>query len=115
MRFCSYTYNLILICHISGVILYELYIGERFTSLYPSGLLLHTPVQFDECDLLAARKINAIEISTSKEEQRYEDSLKKLISSFLKPLPEERLKAEEEIKRHSFFKGVNWENLKQLI
>ena len=92
-----------------------MYVGDRFASLYPSGLLSHTPIQFDECDLLTARKINATEIPTSKEEQRYEESLKMLISSFLKPLPKDRLQAEDDIKQHPFFKGVNWDNLKQLI
>ena len=95
--------------------MYELYVGERFASLYPSGLLPHTPVHFDEGDLLHARKLNATEINATKEEKRYEESLRELISSFLKPLPEERLQNPEEIIRHSFFNGVNWENLKQLI
>ena len=98
-----------------GIILYELYVGERFATLYPSGLLPHTPVQFDEGDLLTARKLNATEINATKEEKRYEDSLRDLISSFLKPFPEERLQSPDEIIQHSFFKGVKWENLKQLI
>ena len=95
--------------------MYELFVGERFTSLYPSGILSHTPVKFDASDLLSMRKINAIEFSISKEEQRYEESLKKLISSFLKMSPDERLQEREEIKQHSFFKGVNWDNLSQLV
>ena len=101
--------------NVSGVILYELFVGERFTSLYPSGILSHTPVQFDGSELLAMRKINAIEFSISKEEERYEESLKKLISGFLKTSPDDRLQEREEIKRHSFFKGVNWDNLSQLV
>ena len=92
-----------------------MFVGERFISLYPSGILSHTPVQFDECDLLAMRKINAIEFSMSKEEKRYEESLRKLISGFLKTSPEDRLQKGEEIKQHSFFKGVNWDNLNQLV
>ena len=95
--------------------MYELFVGERFTSLYPSGILSHTPVQFDGSELLAMRKINAIEFSISKEEERYEESLKKLISGFLKTSPDDRLQEREEIKRHSFFKGVNWDNLSQLV
>ena len=100
---------------ISGVILYELYVGDRFASLYPSGLLSHTPVQFDDGDLLTARRLNANEINATKEELSFENSLRDLISRFLKPLPVERLKDPEEITQHLFFKGVNWENLKQLI
>lgn len=101
--------------NVSGVILYELFVGDRFISLYPSGILSHTPVQFDGCDLLAMRKINAIEFSMSKEEKRYEESLKKLISGFLKTSPDDRLQEREVIKQHSFFKGVDWENLNQLV
>ena len=95
--------------------MYELYVGERFASLYPSGLLQHTPVQFDEGDLLAARKMNAIEFGATTEEIRFEEALRDLISNFLVPLPEERMQYPEEIISHKFFKGVNWENLKQLI
>ena len=95
--------------------MYELYVGERFANLYPSGLLQHTPVQFDEGDLLAARKLNALEFGATTEEIRFEQALRDLITKFLIPLPEDRVQNPEDIISHRFFKGVNWENLKQLI
>ena len=101
---------------VSGVILYELYVGERFAMLYPSGLLSHTPVQFDECELLEERRWrhNTVELPPSKKEQFFEESLQNLIINFLKPLPDDRLCEEEKIKNHSFFKGIDWDNLKHL-
>ena len=105
--YCSYQ----LIFHL-GVILYELYVGERFAVLYPSRLLPHTPVQFDESDLLATRR--KLHENNTVDERRCEESLRSLITGFLKPLPEDRLQDAEDITQHPFFKGVNWENLKQL-
>jgi len=96
-----------------GVILYELYVGERFAVLYPSRLLPHTPVRFDESDLLATRR--KLHENNTVDERRCEESLRSLITGFLKPLPEDRLQDAEDITQHPFFKGVNWENLKQLV
>ena len=95
------------------MILYELYVGERFAVLYPSRLLPHTPVQFDESDLLATRR--KLYENNTADERRCEESLRSLITGFLKPLPEDRLQDAEDITQHPFFKGVNWENLKQLV
>ena len=79
-----------------GVILYELYTGANFRSVFPTGLLSHTPVIFN-----VAAGI-----------QRDAD-IEDLISSLLRPNPMDRLgfkglEGQKAARNHPFFKHWQW-------
>ncbi len=77
-----------------GVLLFELSTGEYFSDLHPSGLRVHTPVEFPN-DASVDRRLSSF------------------VSQLLHPLPEFRLGAgtegERDIKRHAYFKDVDWQ------
>ena len=77
-----------------GVILFELYTGWSFCSLFPSGLKSHTPLIWSEDPNL----------------RDGESELRDLIGKFLHPETEGRLTDQKEIKKHRFFVGVDWKN-----
>ncbi|KAI8129528.1 hypothetical protein FF38_13560 [Lucilia cuprina] len=76
-----------------GVILYELFLGLPFKAAHPGQIDLYGFVQYPE---------NA-EIT---------DAAKDLLEKLLQQAPEERLDYEK-IKKHRYFEGTNWEEVKQ--
>ena len=75
-----------------GVILFELYSGWSLCSIFPSGLRPHFVLPF------------------ASQNEDGEEELKDLITRFLNPVPEDRLVNPNEIKKHRFFRGINWSN-----
>ncbi len=78
----------------AGVILYELSTGRLLTDVHPSGLLMHTPLEFPT---------------------KVEDpDLASLVRDLLRPRPELRLGAgscgTDDIRCHPYFRDVDWED-----
>ena len=71
----------------AGVIIYELATGKVFVDNYPSGLRMHTPVEFPET---------------------IHPDLMSLLSMLLKPIPDMRIASSKNIQQHPFFKHLTW-------
>lgn len=80
-----------------GALLFELYTGFTLSSFFPSNCMqLHTPIPWNELDQEAFEENG--------------DEIRDLLSGFLCPNPELRLTRSEDIKKHRFFRGIDWTN-----
>ena len=80
-----------------GALLFELYTGFTLSSFFPSNCMqLHTPIPWNELDQEAFEENG--------------DDIRDLLSGFLCPNPELRLTSSEDIKKHRFFRGIDWTN-----
>ena len=75
-----------------GVLIFEMLTGAPFSQMFPSGLMPHTPLCW-----------------TEQKNDNEESELKDLITQLIQTSPSMRLTAQQ-LKKHRFFRGINWDS-----